>query len=98
MIPWRISALFLVALLTIVAAVPSAHAQNTVGTITQITGTATIQRGGATIAAVPNMQVMLHDRIVTDANGSLTIGLVDNSSLQLGAASTIPIEDTFLVN
>ena len=85
------------ALLTIVA-VPSAHAQNTVGTITQITGAATIQRGGATIAAVPNMPVMLHDKIVTEAGGSLTIGLVDNSSLQLGESSTITIDDSVLVN
>ena len=97
MTSWRITALLLVALLTIVA-VPSAHAQNTVGTITQITGAATIQRGGATIAAVPNMPVMLHDRIVTGAGGSLTIGLVDNSSLQLGESSTITIDDSVLVN
>jgi hypothetical protein len=98
MTSWRITALFLVALLMIVAAVPSAHAQNTVGTITQITGTATIQRGGATIAAVPNMPVMLHDRIVTQPGASLTIGLVDNSSLQLGESSTITIDDSVLVN
>ncbi len=97
MTSWRITALVLVALLTLVA-VPSAHAQNTVGTITQITGAATIQRGGATIAAVPNMPVMLHDRIVTGAGGSLTIGLVDNSSLQLGESSTITIDDSVLVN
>src|SRR5260370_18219378 len=98
MTSWRITALFLVALLTIVAAVASAHAQSTVGTITQITGSATIHRGGATIVAVPNMPVMPHDKIVTDANGSLTIGLVDNSSLQLGASSTITIDDSVLVN
>ena len=97
MTSWRITALVLVVLLTIVA-VPSAHAQNTVGTITQITGAATIQRGGATIAAVPNMPVMLHDKIVTTAGGSLTIGLVDNSSLQLGESSTITIDDSVLVN
>lgn len=97
MTSWRITALFLVALLTIVA-VPSAHAQNTVGTITQIAGAATIQRGGATIAAVPNMPVMLHDKIVTGAGGSLTIGLVDHSSLQLGESSTITIDDSVLVN
>ncbi len=97
MTSWRITALTFVALLTIVA-VPSAHAQNTVGTITQITGAATIQRGGATIAAVPNMPVMLHDKIVTGAAGSLTIGLVDNSSLQLGESSTITIDDSVLVN
>jgi hypothetical protein len=98
MISWRIAAPFVVAMLIIVTAVPSAHAQSTVGTITQITGTATIQRNGATIAAVPNLPVMLHDRISTQANASLTIGLVDNSSLQLGESSTITIDDSVLVN
>jgi FecR-like protein len=94
----RIASLFALAMLAIVAAVPAAHAQNTVGTITQIGGTANIQRNGATIAAQANMPVMLHDQITTDANGSLTIGLIDNSSLQLGASSTITIDDSVLVN
>ena len=44
MISRRIAALFVVATLMIVAAVPAAHAQNTVGTITQLSGAATIQR------------------------------------------------------
>ena len=94
----RIASLILLAMLAIVAVVPAAQAQNTVGTITQIQGTANIQRNGATIAAVPNLPVMLHDQITTDANASLTIGLVDNSSLQLGAASTITIDQSVLVN
>ena len=88
----------ILAMLTIVAAVPAAHAQNTVGSITQIQGAANIQRNGATIAAVPNMPIMLHDQITTQAGGSLTIGLVDNSSLQLGASSTITIDNSVLVN
>ena len=94
----RIASLLTLAMLTIVAAVPAAHAQNTVGTITQIQGAANIQRSGATIAAVPNMPIMLHDQITTPPNGSLTIGLVDNSSLQLGASSTITIDNSVLVN
>ena len=94
----RIASLMLLAMLAIVAVVPAAQAQNTVGTITQIQGTANIQRKGATIAVVPNLPVMLHDQITTDANASLTIGLVDNSSLQLGAASTITIDESVLVN
>src|SRR5258708_7745864 len=94
----RIASLLTLAMLTIVAAVPAAHAQNTVGTITQIQGAANIQRSGATIAAVPNMPIMLHDQITTQPNGSLTIGLVDNSSLQLGASSTITIDNSVLVN
>ena len=94
----RIASLFILAMLTIVAAVPAAHAQNTVGTITQVQGAANIQRNGATIAAVSNMPVMLHDQISTGSDGSLTIGLVDNSSLQLGASSTITIDNSVLVN
>jgi hypothetical protein len=94
----RVAALFALLMLTIVAAVPAAHAQNTVGTVTQLQGTANIQRNGATIAALANMPIMLHDQISTDANSSLTIGLVDNSSLQVGASSTITIDSSVLVN
>src|ERR1019366_5149582 len=91
----RIAALFGLAMVT---TVPAAHAQNTVGTITQIQGAANIQRGGATIAAAQNMPVLLDDKIVTQPNASLTIGLVDNSSLQLGASSTLTIDESMLVN
>ena len=91
----RIAALFGLATLTMV---PAAHAQNTVGTITQIQGAANIQRGGATIAAAQYMPVLLDDKIVTQPNASLTIGLVDNSSLQLGASSTLTIDESMLVN
>jgi hypothetical protein len=94
----RVWSLVVLAVIAITAIAPAVHAQSTVGTITQLAGTANIQRAGATIAAAQNMPVMLHDRIVTDANGSLTIGLVDNSSLQLGASSTIVIDDSVLVN
>jgi hypothetical protein len=98
MISRRIAMLFLVAMLMIVVASPAAHAQSTVGTITQIQGTASIQRAGATIAAATNMPILLHDKISTEANSSLTIGLVDNSSLQLGASSTLTIDSSILVN
>src|SRR5450759_2284358 len=74
------------------------RAQNTVGTIAQIQGAAQIQRNGGTIAAVQNMAVMLHDKIVTEPNASLTIGLIDNSSLQLGASATLTIDESVLVN
>src|ERR1035437_1946895 len=81
-------------ILTMLTAAASAQAQNTVGTITQITGAATVQRTGATIGAAPYMPVMLHDEIVTGPGASLTIGLVDNSSLQLGASSTLTIDES----
>ena len=94
----RIASLFTLAMLTIATAVPAAHAQNTVGMIAQIQGAAQIQRNGGTIAAAQNMAVMLHDKIVTEPNASLTIGLIDNSSLQLGASATLTIDESVLVN
>jgi hypothetical protein len=90
--------LAMLAMIAIAAIAPAAHAQSTVGTITQLSGTANIQRAAATIAAAQNMPVMLHDKIVTDANGSLTISMVDNSSMQLGPSTTIVIDDSVLVN
>jgi hypothetical protein len=94
----RVLSLAVLVMIAIAARAPAAHAQNTVGTITQITGAATIQRPGATIGAAQNMPIMLHDRITTEASGSLTIGLVDNSSMQLGPSSTITIDESVLVN
>jgi hypothetical protein len=95
----RMWSLAMLVVIGIASIAPAAHAQSTVGTITQLTGAANIQRaGGATIAVAQNMPVMLHDRVATDTNGSLTIGLVDNSSLQLGPASTLVIDNSVLVN
>ena len=89
------------AALTIIAAIslaPAAHAQNTVGTITQLTGVGHIERNGATTPAVLNEPVLLHDKITTDPNSSLTIGLVDNSFMQLTASSTLTIDESVLIN
>src|SRR5208282_2909781 len=72
----RIAALLGLAMLLLSAAVPAAYAQNTVGTITQLQGVADIQRNGATTPAAVNEPVMLHDKIVTEANASLTISMV----------------------
>src|SRR5260370_18084816 len=94
----RMAALLGLVMLTLVAAVPAAHAQNTVGTITQLQGVANIQRNGATTPAMVNEPVMLHDKIMTEPNASLTIGLVDNSSLQLTASSTLTIDESVMVN
>jgi hypothetical protein len=94
----RIAALFGLAMLMCMAAVSAANAQNTVGTVTHLQGAANIQRNGGTIAGAPNMPVLLHDKILTDANSSLTIALVDNSSLQLGPSSTLTIDQSVLVN
>ena len=94
----RIAALLLLAMMAIVTAVPAAYAQSTVGTISQLQGTANILRGGSNIAAMQNMPVQLHDRIATDANSTLTVALVDNSSLDLGPSSTLTFDESVLIN
>jgi len=85
-------------MLTVVAAASAAHAQNTVGTITQLQGVASIARNGATNPATLNEPIMLHDQIVTNPNASMTIGLVDNSFLQLASSSSLTMDESVIVN
>jgi len=94
----RISSLAAQVMIATIAVVAVAHAQNTVGTITQVAGVASIQRAGATIAAAPNTPVMLHDKIITQPGASLTITMVDNSYLQLSASTTLTIDESMVVN
>jgi hypothetical protein len=94
----RILSLTALTMIVAIALVPNAHAQNTVGTITQLTGTAHVVRNGATTPAMLNEPIMLHDQIGTDPGSSLTIGLVDNSFMQLAASSTVRIDESILVN
>jgi hypothetical protein len=94
----RAAMLLGLAMMLTVAAEPAAYAQNTVGTITQVSGLANVQRGGSTLAAANQMPILLHDRITTQAGGSVTIGLIDNSSLQLGENAILTIDDSLLVN
>src|SRR5260370_36156874 len=93
----RLVSLIVLTILTVLL-VPPANAQSTVGTITQVTGAANIQRGAQNIPAVSNMPVLLHDKVVTQPGTSLTIGLVDNSSLELASDSAIAINESVMIN
>jgi FecR protein len=94
----RLVSLVILTVLFMGLGVQSARAQSTVGTITQVTGAANIQRGNQTIPAVSNMPVMLHDKVITQPGTELTIGLVDNSSMQLASDSAISIDESVLIN
>ncbi|HEY6418197.1 MAG TPA: FecR domain-containing protein [Candidatus Binataceae bacterium] len=76
----------------------AAHAETTVGTITQLSGTAQIERAGITSNAAVALPVQLHDKITTGSGSQLTIGLVDNGSLTLSPSSTMMLDDSALVN
>jgi hypothetical protein len=76
----------------------TANAQNTVGTISQMTGVVNVQRRGASMAGVVHMPIQLHDRISTESGGSVTIALVDQSTLQLGSNGVLVIDESVMVN
>ncbi|MFZ2061815.1 MAG: FecR family protein [Candidatus Binatus sp.] len=82
----------------LMVAEPAAYAQDTVGTITEVSGTANVLRGGSNLAAAKQMPIQLHDRITTQAGSSVMIGLIDNSSLHLGENGILTIDDSMLVN
>src|SRR5258707_8269374 len=90
----------LVALMSVQLAIgaTAACAQSAVGTVTEVSGTVNVQRGSASLPATSKMPILLHDRIATQAGSSVKIGLVDDSSLQLGENGVLTIDDSMLVN
>jgi FecR-like protein len=94
----RLVSLVIPTILAIVLGVSAANAQSTVGTITQVKGAVSIQRGASNVAVVPNLPVQLHDKIVTQPDASVTVGLIDNSSIQLGPSTTLSIDESTAIN
>jgi hypothetical protein len=75
-----------------------ARADGSVGSVTQISGSAQIARGGTTLAAQQGTPVMVHDKVTTQPGGSVTLGFVDGSSLALSGSTSVGIEDRSTVN
>lgn len=84
--------------LVVLDASSPARADDSVGSVTQITGSAQIQRGGTTLAAQQGTSVMLHDRVTTAADASVTLGFADGSSIALNGGTSVTIEDVKVVN
>jgi hypothetical protein len=85
-------AAFLVAALVglVTAAAASNVFAQTVGTVTLVQGTATVQGAPAAVG----MPVHLHDQITTGAGSALTIGMVGGSAMSLGANSRLSIDNS----
>lgn len=99
----RHSSLFRLVLRTIVpiligmcASISHAHAQVAAGTVTALIGSATIQRANKSIDASVGMPVQVADQVVVNAGGKLTITLSDGSVLEVGASSTLAIDEQLL--
>jgi len=70
-----------------------AIAQNTVGTVSDLVGSAHVERGGSTQPVTSGMGVELKDKFTTDPGAHLTITLSDNSKLDLAEQSTLVIDE-----
>jgi hypothetical protein len=67
-------------------AAPIGHIQNMAGTVS-------IQRGGNTLPGLAGMPLMLGDRVLTGKPGSVGIVLSDDTTISLGSASALALDD-----
>jgi hypothetical protein len=74
------------------------RADDSVGTVSQVSGSAQIQRGGATLPAQQGTPVKIHDTVTTQPDGSVTLAFADGSSIALSSNTSIAIENTVAVN
>ncbi len=74
------------------------RADDSVGTVTQVSGSAQIQRGGATLPAQQGTPVKIHDTVTTQSDASVTLGFGDGSSMALSGNTSIAIADTVAAN
>jgi hypothetical protein len=84
----------LVAIFFIVA--PAAMAQTPAGSISAVSGTVSIQRAGRTIPGTYGTAIMVGDRIVTGADGRVTVTLSDSSQLEVTESSTLVVDQNTL--
>jgi hypothetical protein len=84
---------FAVVLLILAVATTSgfAHAESIVGKISSVNGAVQIVRDGKTLIATNGMAIRVHDKVVTGADGSVTIVMPDHSLLHLDQSGTLLI-------
>lgn len=94
--PITLALAFLLFALTFLCVVPQAWAQTVAGSISAISGSATIARGGATIPAAYGTKVNVGDRLVTAPASNLTVTLSDGSQIEVTDSSTLTIDENTL--
>ena len=71
----------------------AAFAQDTVGQVTDVTGSAKLERGGIAVDAAPAMPIKVGDRLRTTAKSKLTVTFRDGSNLVLSESSSYTIDE-----
>lgn len=62
------------------------------GTVSAVSGTVQLQRGGATLPVTQGMPVQVGDRIITGDDGQVSVLLTDQSTLELADSSNVVID------
>lgn len=89
----RVVCLFLALVSLVKVIAPSiACAQQIVGTVSQLSGTAQIQRGGATISVAQGIAIELNDRLTTSVNSSATATLANGTTLTLAEHTNLTFD------
>jgi hypothetical protein len=91
MLLWATCAL--IQLVFLAAAGSAAMGQNTVGTVSELSGSAHLERGGSQQPVTSGMQVQLKDKFITDPGARMVITLADNSRLELAEQSTLVVDE-----
>lgn len=86
------------AMIGMLIATSAARADDSVGSVTQLSGIAQIQRGGATLPAQQGTPVMIHDTVTTQPGASATLVFADGSSIGLSGGTSVAIQDRGTVN
>jgi hypothetical protein len=86
--------LYLALILFAVCFAPSIARAQQVGTVTELKGSAQIQRTGATVAVVQGMAIQLHDRLATSVNSSATVTLTSGITLSLAEHTNLAFDQS----
>jgi len=70
-----------------------AWAQTVVGSVTEVSGDASVKRGTLRIAATQNMPIQQHDDLITGPDGHLGVTFTDNSKTTLSPQSELKVDE-----
>ena len=94
--PFTLFLAFFLFAVTSLSSASQAWAQTVAGSISAITGSATITRGAATIPAAYGTKIDVGDRIVTAAGSNATVTLTDGSQIEVTDSSNLTIDENTL--
>jgi hypothetical protein len=86
----------MIAMILAVGLTSIVHADTVVGSVTEVGGKASVKRAGAIVDATLNMPIQLHDRLITGANGHISVTLTDTTKINLSQQSAIDIDEMTL--